>query len=276
MKSSVVLYTLATGKEEVVIATDDLIEAPNWSVCGSYLVLNGNGLIYRLDLNGDGQLHQIDTGDMTRCNNDHGISPDGKTLVISDNGADGGSCIYTVPIEGGTPKRITEKTPSYWHGWSPDGQTLAYTARRDGVFNIFTIGIDGGDETQLTFGPGHRDGPDYTPDGNWIWFNSDHHGKTPDLWRMRTDGTGLEQMTDDASVNWFPHPSPTGDVVLYLAYPSDVEGHPRNKNVELKLMPAEGGQARTVARFNGGQGSINVPNWAPDGKRFAYVRYEKN
>lgn len=275
MQSTVVLHTLATGTEDVVYETDDLIEAPNWSPCGSFLILNGGGRIYRFDLDGMAELRPIDTGEQTRCNNDHGISPDGKMLVISDNGADGGSCIYTLPIEGGTPKRITQNTPSYWHGWSPDGLTLVYTARREGIFNIFTIGVDGGSETQLTFGQGHRDGPDYTPDGKWIWFNSDHHGKTPDLWRMRPDGSELEQMTDDPHVNWFPHPSPDGKTVLFLAYPSDVEGHPRNKDVALKVMPAEGGAARAVTEFLGGQGSINVPNWAPDSKRFAYVRYSK-
>ena len=78
MQSSVVLHTLATGEEQVVYETDDLIEAPNWSRCGSFLILNGNGRIYRLDLDGTAELYPIDTGEQTRCNNDHGISPDGR------------------------------------------------------------------------------------------------------------------------------------------------------------------------------------------------------
>ena len=273
MPSTLVLHDIETGQEQIAYKTDDLIEAPNWSPCGQFLIVNGGGRIWRLDLDAPQNLTQIATGEIVACNNDHGISPDGTTLVISDSPARGTSCIYTLPITGGTTRRITENTPSYWHGWSPDGSTLVYTAQREGHFNIFSISAKGGAETQLTFGPGHKDGPDYTPDGKWIWFNSDHHGGTPELWRMHIDGSNLQRMTDDDRVNWFPHPSPCGEHVLYLAYPGHVTGHPRDEAVELRLMPAEGGHARSLAAFNGGQGSINVPCWAPDGKRFAYMRY---
>ena len=273
--SFVVLHDVATGVEQVIYETPDLVEAPNWSPCGGFLVLNGGGRIFRFDLQTKA-IKWIDTGDLTALNNDHGISPDGSTLVISQSPARGTSCIYTLPITGGSPQRVTPRVPSYFHGWSPDGTTLAYTARRDGVFQICTIPIEGGEETQLTFGPGHKDGPDYSADGQWIWYNSDHHGGTPDLWRIRTDGTDLQQMTSDAAVNWFPHPSPDGVHVLYLAYPEDTQGHPRGKDVALKLMPQTGGSARTVAAFHGGQGTINVPNWSPDSACFAYVRYARS
>ncbi len=272
--SFVVLHDVATGVEQVVHETPDLIEAPNWSPCGTFLVLNGGGRLFRLTL-ADGAIHWIDTGPLSALNNDHGISPDGKTLAVSESPARGTSCIYTLPITGGTPTKVTPLVPSYFHGWSPDGTTLTYTAQRDGLFQIFTIPARGGDETQLTSGSGHKDGPDYSADGQWIWFNSDHHGATADIWRIRPDGSDLQQMTDDAPVNWFPHPSPDGRRVLYLAYPEDVEGHPRGQDVALKLMPQNGGAARTVAEFHGGQGSINVPNWSPDGAAFAYVRYAR-
>ncbi len=272
--SFVVLHDVATGVEQVIHETPDLIEAPNWSPCGTFLVMNGAGRVFHFDLENKG-IQRIDTGDLTALNNDHGISPDGTTLVVSQSPGRGTSCIYTLPITGGTPQRVTRQTPSYFHGWSPDGATLTYTARRDGLFQICTIPVTGGDETQLTHGPGHKDGPDYSADGQWIWFNSDHHGSTPDIWRIRTDGTDLQQMTADAPVNWFPHPSPDGHHVLYLAYPEDVQGHPRGQDVALKLMPQDGGRPRTVAEFHGGQGSINVPNWSPDGARFAYVRYAR-
>ena len=274
IQSTVVLHDIATGVEEVIHETPDLIEAPNWSPCGTFLVLNGAGRVFRLDLD-TGAITWIESGALSALNNDHGISPDGQTLAVSDSPGPGTSCIYTLPIGGGTPKRVTALVPSYFHGWSPDGATLTYTARRNGLFQIFTIPATGGDEVQLTFSPGHKDGPDFSADGQWIWYNSDHHGATPDIWRIRTDGTDLQQMTEDAFVNWFPHPSPDGKHVLYLAYPEDTEGHPRGKDVALKLMPGDGGPARTVATFHGGQGSINVPNWSPDGARFAYVRYAR-
>jgi len=274
MGSTVVLHAIDTGTEEVAFHTDDLIEAPNWSPCGSFLIVNGGGRLLRLDLATPDRLHPITVTGLDALNNDHGISPDGKRLVVSDSPGRGTSIIYTLPIDGGTPQRITPDTPSWWHGWSPDGATLAYTARRDEAFNIFTIPVEGGDETQLTFGGGHKDGPDYSPDGNWIWYNSAHHGETPDLWRVPADGGTPERMTADERVNWFPHPSPDGRHVVYLSYESDVEGHPADKTVELRSIAPDGSGKRTLACFNGGQGTINVPSWSPDSARFAYVRYD--
>ncbi|WP_019954569.1 TolB family protein [Yoonia vestfoldensis] len=118
----------------------------------------------------------------------------------------------------------------------------------------------------------HCDGPDYTPDGAWIWFNAERDGAV-DLWRIRPDGTNLEQMTDDAAVNWFPHPSPDGLHILYLAYPPRTKGHPANLDVTLRLMPAAGGTPRDLVHLHGGQGTINVPCWAPDSRRFAFMRF---
>ncbi|MEX4006220.1 TolB family protein [Neoaquamicrobium sediminum] len=274
MKSEIVIHEPATGAERVVHATDALIEAPNWSPDGTFLVFNGEGLIWRLDLASGAKPQRIDTGFATACNNDHGISPDGATLVISDKSETGQSCIYTLLIHGGVPSRVTDNVPSWWHGWSPDGRTLAYAAARDDGMNIYTVGSSGGEETRITDGGGHYDGPDYTPDGKWIWFNSDRGG-TMQLWRVRTDGSGIEQMTNDDRVNWFPHPSPDGTAVLYLAYEAGTEGHPRDRDVDLRLMNPEGGGIRTAVSLFGGQGSINVPCWAPDSTAFAYVRYAR-
>ena len=273
MTSEVVLHTVATGAERVVFCTDALIEAPNWSPCGGFLVVNGAGRVFRLDLAAPDRLHPIDTGDVTACNNDHGLSPDGRWLAVCNSPGRGTALIYIVPVAGGAPRQVTPRAPSWFHGFSPDGGTLVYAAVRDGEFQICTCPVAGGAERVLTTGPGHKDGPDYTPDGAWIWFNSDHAGRGADLWRIRPDGTDLERMTDDDAVNWFPHPAPDGGHVLYLAYPPGTQGHPRDLDVTLRLMPATGGGAREVARFRGGQGSLNVPCWAPDAARFAYVRY---
>lgn len=273
MISEIVLHDITTGAEEVIHRADAHIEAPNWAPCGTFLIVNSGGLIYRIDLDAPETLQQIDTGGIIHCNNDHGISPDGATLMISDSPERGTSVIYRLPIAGGPPERVTPLRPSYWHGWSPDGARIAYVGRRESVFHICTSRVDGMDEVILTDGPGHRDGPDYTPDGDWIWFNSDHHGAGADLWRIRPDGTDQQQMTDDDAVNWFPHPSPDGAHVLYLAYPPGTEGHPANLPVRLRLTPSAGGPARTLTSFNGGQGTINVPCWAPDSQRFAYARY---
>jgi len=273
MTSELAIYDVEDRSTKTVLVTDRLIEAPNWTPDGRTLIVNGDGRLFRVELNKP-ELSVIDTNFATALNNDHGVSPDGKTVVISDASRSGESEIYTLPIGGGTPEPLGAASPAYWHGWSPDGLTLAYVARRDGAFQVCTKAASGGDERRLTTGFDHCDGPDYTPDGRWIWFNGEIDGKV-DLWRIPAQGGTPEKMTDDARVNWFPHPSPDGRLVLYLAYDAGTAGHPRDRDVELRLMPFDGGPCETVQRFWGGQGSINVPNWAPDGRRFAFVRYEK-
>ena len=271
MQSSLAIFDIETGAIDPVLVTDRHIEAPNWTPDGAALIVNGSGKLLRVPLD-EPAMHEIETGFACRINNDHGVSPDGATLVISDASESGESCIYTLPAAGGTPAKVTEQMPSYWHGWSPDGATLAYTGKRDATYQIFTCPVAGGGETQLTHGFDHCDGPDYTPDGAWIWFNGEQAGSVQ-LWRMRPDGSDLEQMTDDDRVNWFPHPSPDGEHVLYLAYETGTQGHPANKPVQLRLISAAGGAPRMLHDLVGGQGTINVPCWAPDGKRFGFVHY---
>ena len=238
------------------------------------MIVNGDGHLFKLSVEADTPtLHQIDTGFANRLNNDHGISPDGSMLVISDSTQTDGSCIYTLPVVGGEPTRITNDVPSYWHGWSPDGLTLTYTAKRGETFQIYCCPVQGGLETQITRDFDHCDGPDYTPDGEWIWFNGERSGAV-DLYRIRPDGSDLQQMTADERVNWFPHPSPDGQHVVYLAYENGTMGHPSNRQVELRMMSSEGGTPDILTSLFGGQGTINVPSWAPDSRRFAYVHYD--
>ncbi len=273
MKYRLAVYDLASGQSRTVLETEAHIEAPNWHPSG-YLIVNSARRLYRVDLSAPA-LDEIDTGFATRLNNDHGISPDGTKLAISNHTEDGKSCIYTLPVTGGTPRRVTTNVPSWWHGWSPDGARLAYPAVRDGQFDIYTIPVEGGAETRVTDGSfTHTDGPDYSPDGQWICFNGARDGAM-DLWRIHPDGSGLERMTDGDTVDWFPHPSPDGQHVLFLAYAPGTEGHPAERDVELRLMPATGGASRRLLTLFGGQGTINVPCWAPDSTQFAYVELIK-
>ncbi|KJS17264.1 MAG: hypothetical protein VR78_06235 [Hoeflea sp. BRH_c9] len=271
MRSALCIYDVGTGAVDEVLATSRLIEAPNWTPDGACLIVNGDGRMFLVPLHAP-DLLPIDTGHAVQCNNDHGVSPDGSLLAISDSTGTGQSCIFILPITGGEPRRITEQVPSWWHGWSPGGERLAYTGRRDGEFGIYTIAIDGGAEQRLISGGGHYDGPDYSPDGAWIWFNSDRGGGM-ELWRIPAAGGVAQQMTDDDRVNWFPHPAPDGKSVLFLSYEPGTTGHPRDRDVELRLLDTADGRVATLLALFGGQGSINVPCWSPDGSRFAFVRY---
>jgi TolB protein len=265
---------IASKDRRVVFATPGRIEAPNWTPNGSNLIYNAQGHIHSIPWTG-GAPTTIDTGFATRCNNDHGISPDGKTLVISDQTqGDRKSRIYTLPISGGTPKLITEKAPSYWHGWSPNGKTLAFCGERNGEFDIYTVPVEGGVESRLTEAKGLDDGPDYSADGQWIYFNSDRTGQMH-VWRMKPDGSAQEQITNDEFNNWFPHPSPDGKWLVFLSYEKEVKGHPEDKDVTLRIMPLNGGKIETLAKLYGGQGTINVPSWSPDSKRVAFVSYQR-
>lgn len=270
------IYDLEKNSRTVVHSEAERFEAPNWTSNGKHLIINRKGLLYRVSVKG-GKPKVIDTGIATCCNNDHGISPNGKQLVISHNLDCQGeqSTIYVLPVKGGTPRRITELFPSYWHGWSPDGNTLAYVARRNGDYDIYTIPVEGGEETRLTDSPGLDDGPDYSPDGKYIYFNSVRTG-TMEIWRMDADGGNQVQLTDDDYQNWFPHPDPTGRYIVFITYLDKIDpgSHPPDKNVVLRLMDLQNGAIRELCRFTGGQGTINVPSWAPDGKRFAFVTYK--
>ena len=267
---------IASRDRRAIFTTiDQLIEAPNWTPDGQSLIYNSKGRLYRLPVTG-GAPAVIDTGSAIRCNNDHGISPDGKTIVISDQSTpDRKSRIYTLPAEGGVPQLITEAAPSYWHGWSPDGKTLAYCAERNGEYDIYTVPATGGTELRLTDAKGLDDGPDYSPDGQFIYFNSDRTGNMH-VWRMKTDGTGQEQITKDGFNNWFPHPSPDGKWLVFLSYDKDVKGHPENKDVSLRLLSLtdSGKEPEVLAKLFGGQGTINVPSWSPDSKKLAFVSYQ--
>jgi TolB protein len=273
LHSSLETQSIASTDRRVVHVTPGRIEAPNWLRDGSTLIYNSGGRIYRIPASG-GEPRAIDTGFATRCNNDHGVSPDGTLLAISDQSQGRRqSLIYTLPVAGGTPKLVTPDGPSYWHGWSPDGKTLAYCAQREGEFDIYTIPVEGGRETRLTTAKGLDDGPEYSPDGKTLYFNSDRTGRMQ-VWRMKADGGDQEALTDDEFNNWFPHPSPDGRSIVFLSYEKDVTGHPENKDVSLRRMTLASKKIDVLGRFFGGQGTVNVPCWSPDGRRIAFVTYQ--
>ena len=271
------IFDIKTNQRTVLRKFPYLIEAPDWTPDGKYLVYNSEGLIYKLALSSPENEEQIDTDFAVVCNNDHLISPDGKWLAVCYRSLpEGKPTIFILPSEGGIPKQVTPSLPSYLHGWSPDNKRLTYCANRNGEMDVYTISIDGSDEKRLTDSEGLNDGPEYSPDGKYIWYNSVRTGLMQ-IWKMKADGSEQTQMTFDEDRNsWFPHISPDGKYVVYIAYKKgDLEPHEhlRYKNVELRMMAMAGGTPTVLTELFGGQGTFNVNSWSPDSTKFAFVSY---
>jgi TolB protein len=271
--SSLEILDVATGNATIVHQYRGSFQAPNWTHDGKALIYAQEGHLYRFDLSSH-SAEAINTGFATRNNNDHVLSFDGRMMGISHQAAEdsGASIVYTLPTTGGTPTRVTAKGPSYLHGWSPDGRWLVYTGQRGGEFDVYRISVSGGDEIRLTSAPGLDDGPEFAPDGAYIYFNSSRSGRMQ-IWRMRPSGSEQQQITNDDFNNWFPHISPDGKWIAYISFPPSVAAndHPFYKHVLIRLMPIGGGLSRVIAYVYGGQGTINVPSWSPDGTRLAFV-----
>jgi Tol biopolymer transport system component len=274
-----------TGELEVVHTSPEAFEAPNWMPDDRTLIVNisgpgpNKGTLQTFDLKSRATA-RLDTGFAVRNNNDHVLSLDAEQLAISHHSADddGRSVIYKLPARGGAPVRVTPKSPSFLHGWSPDAQWLVYTGGRileagqSEKWDIYKIRSSGGEEVRLTSSPGLNDGPEFTPDGKYIYFNSTRSGLMQ-IWRMRADGSEQERVTYDEFNNWFPHISPDGKWIVFLSYGQDVAPaeHPYYRHVYVRLMPITGGPAKVIAYVYGGQGTINVPSWSPDSRRIAFV-----
>jgi TolB protein len=287
IRSRISIYDLESHKITVLYSADVLWEAPNWSPDGKYLLANSGGDLYHIPLNSGlrPQPEKIALPAGYRCNNDHGISPDGKWIAFSastqDNSA---SRVFVASITGENPRLLTQHSPSYFHGWSPDGKWLAFVGQRSNSFNIFRVPFTGGDEARLTSKPAYDDGPDYSPDGKWIYINSNRGGSW-NIWRFPADGAGsqdkdIQQITNDALEDWFPHPSPDGKWIVFLSFPHGTEGHDARTNVQLRMISSSNGvpvassPIQVLADIFGGQGTINVNSWSPDSKKFAFVSYE--
>ena len=281
-RSKVTIFDLARRSTRILYQADEVIEAPNWSRDGKFLLVNTGGSLYRLNVAGEARLEKIYLGDEgLRCNNDHDFSRDGKLLAFSaSNSSSRQSQVYVARADGTDAKLMTPASPSYFHGWSPDGKWLAFVGRRDGKFELYRVSVNGGVEQRLTGKGGYDDGPEYSPDGKWIYFNSNRSGGW-DIWRMPPDGAGendakAEQITHDEEEDWFPHISPDGKWILILSFPHGTENHGgKMPGMRLRVMPAQApSKIEMLTTFFGGQGTINVNSWAPNSKEFAFVIYE--
>jgi TolB protein len=274
--SNLEVMDVATGARTVVHTSPISIQAPNWTPDGKTLIFNGSGKLWTFDL-ATRVVAELPTGRATRNNNDHVLSADGTMLGISsqhsqESGDNGRSVIYVLPVTGGEPTRVTPNSPSYLHGWSLDKQWLFYTGQRNNELDIYKIAVSGGEEVRLTTTEGVDDGSELTPDGQWLYFNSNRSGHMQ-IWRMKPDGSNQQQITSDRFNNWFPHIAPDGKSMVIISYGEDIASgdHPFYKHVYLRHMALDGSNAKVIAYVYGGQGTINVPSWSPDGRRLAFV-----
>lgn len=262
--------------------TSTLFEAPNW--VGDQLLVNGDGSLWSLPAAGGEAPRKVEILDIPNLNNDHVPAPDGTRIFLS--AYDGH--IYEAPIGGGGSRRITHGTDvfHFLHGVHPDGDRLAYTrvvVEGDAwgpatEVTIHEIRVDGSGDRQVTKPPGPADGSEYSVDAEWIYFNTEQFSSRPghaQIARVRAvPGAEPEQLTVDERVNWFPHESSTGGDFVYLSFPEGTLGHPGDLDVELRMVSdGDWTTPRTVVRLFGGQGTINVNSWAPDGSAFAFVDY---
>jgi Tol biopolymer transport system component len=269
---------VADGSRKVIHEAPGRFEAPNWMPDGKKLLFNQDGSLFTIPIEG-GTPEKLNTGAANKINNDHMISFDGKMLGISNSREGlpgGGSTVYTLPLTGGEPKQVTEGTPSYLHGWAPGNKDVSIVAKRPGstVYNLYRVSLKDNKETALTNNMAtHVDGPEYSPDGKYIYYNANVSG-TMQIWRMHPDGSGKEQLTFDDYHNWFPHISPDGKWMVYISFPMDIDpdSHPSYKDVTLRVMPLTStGGPRVIAYLYGGQGTLNAPSWSPDSKHIAFV-----
>jgi TolB protein len=278
MGSRLEILDIADGRRRVIHESSGTFEAPNWMPDGKKLLFNEGGALYTIPVEG-GTPEKLNTGSANNCNNDHLISFDGKMLAISSGRKGlpgGGSTVYTVPLTGGEPRLITEQTPSYLHGWNPNGKEVTIVAQRNGskIYNLYKVSLNDGKETPLTNNStGHVDGPEYSPDGKYIYYNANSSG-TMQVWRMKPDGKAKEQLTFDEYNNWFPHISPDGNWMVFISFLPDIDpdAHPSYKEVTLRLMKLTSpGAPKVIAYLFGGQGTLNVNSWSPDSKHIAFV-----
>jgi TolB protein len=279
-RSEVWIASVDSGSAESVYYTETLLlEAPNWAPDGGGLLLNGDGQLWRLDLEPDVELRRVPIDDLPPINNDHVLDVERGLIYLSAN--DGH--IYVAPIEGGTARRVTNDSSRYHflHGVSPDGATLAFVELPRADFavpaRLALISSAGGETRYPEAGSRHLDGPEYSPDGAWLYFNTEEFAERPghaQLARMPANGGRIERLVESDSVDWFPHLSPNSELATYISFPQGTLGHPADLDVEVRLVrTTDWRNAVWSFPLFGGQGTLNVNSWSPDGRRFAFVAY---
>ena len=262
----------------LVLETSNLlVEAPNWTLDGR-LLLNGDGVLWTLNPAEPTEgLRPVELPGLPDLNNDHVLDPDGEHVYVSAMDTH----IYRSPLAGGTSERVTPEDGNwhFLHGVSPDGKRLAYVEISDMTIPVGRLVIleADGSTHHLDTGPAHIDGPEWSPDGAWIYFNTEAYATRPghaQLARIPDGGGPVERLVSSDTVDWFPHLCPDATLATYISFPAGTQGHPADLDVEVRVVATKD-WTTPLQRYPlfGGQGTINVNSWSPDSTRFAFVAY---
>ena len=222
------------------------------------------------------RLVRVEFDDLPEINNDHVLDPDGEHIYLS--AMDGH--IYRGALDGGAVERVTPDDGNwhYLHGVSPDGSRLAYVQLADFADpGRLAVMKPHSPPVVVDTGEGHLDGPEWSPDGSWIYFNTESFTDEPghaQLARIPDAGGSVERLVTSDTVDWFPHLSPDSQSASYITFPAGTLGHPADLDVEVRVVAASDWSAPLQRyRLFGGQGTLNVNSWSPDSTRFAFVAY---
>ncbi len=151
------------------------------------------------------------------------FDPKGRYLVFR-NSVGLAQALFLLDIGKGITQQLTSEYSFAGQAtWSPDGEKVAFTAVKDGNWDVYIIQKDGGGLVRLTDHPSQDWYPAWAPDGQKIAFVSSRDG-SHQLYLVNPDGSGLERLTQIPGGVEGPAFSPDGRLLAFTAYTGEGKG----------------------------------------------------